>query len=165
MVVVPSSPSDMSLHMASTASTPENDPIDVSSLMEMDIVVFSIGTDEDDDTTIDADTTPSLRIGAVQENGSLGVLSAWTLEPAYDNSVELVVAEEDIVPGIDPTAGSVRIHRILPENVIGFGSRQVGGGKGPGNPHGEESELLYYVDRDALELVDVPVRPDLEILW
>ena len=151
--------------MASTASTPENDPIDVSSLMEMDIVVFSIGTDEDDDTTIDADTTPSLRIGAVQENGSLGVLSAWTLEPAYDNSVELVVAEEDIVPGIDPTAGSVRIHRILPENVIGFGSRQVGGGKGPGNPHGEESELLYYVDRDALELVDVPVRPDLEILW
>ena len=32
-----------------------------------------------------------------------------------------------------------------------FGLRQVGGGKGPGNPHGEESEFLYYIDRNVVE--------------
>ena len=34
---------------------------------------------------------------------------------------------------------------------MGFGSRQVRGGKGPGNPHGEEGELLYYIDRTIVE--------------
>ena len=37
------------------------------------------------------------------------------------------------------------------ESAVGFGSRQVGGGKGPGNPHGEEGELLYYIDRNVVE--------------
>ena len=32
-----------------------------------------------------------------------------------------------------------------------FGSRQVGGGKGSGNPHGEEGELLYYIDRNVVK--------------
>jgi hypothetical protein len=36
-------------------------------------------------------------------------------------------------------------------SAVGFGSRQVGGGKGPGNPHGEEGELLYYIDRKIVE--------------
>eukprot|EP00978_Attheya_sp_CCMP212_P029489 scaffold104902_cov50-Attheya_sp.AAC.2 len=58
---------------------------------------------------------------------------------------------------------------------------------GPGNPHGEESELLYYVDRRALRLEDhdddnddddtapselpkedrikIVLNPELEIFW
>ena len=50
-------------------------------------------------------------------------------------------------------------------DVVSYGSRQVGGGKGPGNPHGEESEMLYYVDEKDLEDLTFPVRPELEILW
>ena len=36
-----------------------------------------------------------------------------------------------------------------------------------GNPHGEESELLYFVEEDVIRDFDVEVRlnPDLEILW
>jgi hypothetical protein len=43
----------------------------------------------------------------------------------------------------------------------------VGGGKGPGNPHGEESELLYYIDNRVVEenSIDVVLKPELEILW
>lgn len=35
------------------------------------------------------------------------------------------------------------------------------------NPHGEESELLYYIDRKCVEeySMDTIVKPDLEILW
>jgi hypothetical protein len=39
------------------------------------------------------------------------------------------------------------IHSIVPQDALSYGSRQVGGGMGPGNPHGEESELLYYIDQ------------------
>lgn len=37
--------------------------------------------------------------------------------------------------------------------------------KGLGNPHGEESELLYYVDKDLLKDIKLKINPDLEILW
>jgi hypothetical protein len=72
-------------------------------------------------------------------------------------------------------------------SAVGFGSRQVGGGKGPGNPHGEEGELLYYIDRKIVEgeysvvstdrvegendndvelmKIDVVLNPRLEHLW
>lgn len=36
---------------------------------------------------------------------------------------------------------------------------------GPGNPHGEESELCYYVDQSALDNVSVVIKPELEIFW
>jgi hypothetical protein len=36
---------------------------------------------------------------------------------------------------------------------------------GPGNPHGEESELLYYVDSSILKDIEVTVKPELEIFW
>lgn len=38
-------------------------------------------------------------------------------------------------------------------------------GMGPGNPHGEESEMVYYVDQRVLEGVALTVRPELEIFW
>jgi len=78
------------------------------------------------------------RVGAIQENGRLTPLSVWSTEPAFGESLELLVDEDDMVPGLG--ADDVVIHSIIPEDSLSYGSRQVGGGKGPGNPHG-------YVDR------------------
>lgn len=102
-------------------------------------------------------------LGAVQGDGTIAPLSAWTSESAYGNSIEFVVDEHDRFPGL--TLENTIVIQVLDQGVIGYGSRQVGGGKGPGNPHGEESELLYYVDRYALNGIDFKVNPKLEILW
>lgn len=131
-----------------SASLESNDFV---SLVDMDIVLFSRNGGKKQE------------LGAIQGDGTLAPLSAWTLEPAYDNTIEFVVDEELRFPGL--TATQVEIIKILDECVIGYGSRQVGGGKGPKNPHGEESELLYYVDRNALKNVDLVVNPGLEINW
>ena len=97
-------------------------------------------------------------------------VSAWSLESAFasgsSDSVEFLVDEEDRFPGL--TADDIVIVSVVDESLIGYGSRQVGGGKGPGNPHGEESELLYYIERSVIEgdhQVDVVIKPELEILW
>jgi hypothetical protein len=131
-----------------SASLESNDFV---SLVDMDIVLFSRNGGKKQE------------LGAIQGDGTLAPLSAWTLEPAYDNTIEFVVDEELRFPGL--TATQVEIIKILDERVIGYGSRQVGGGKGPKNPHGEESELLYYVDLNALKNVDLVVNPGLEINW
>mmetsp|Transcript_3850 Transcript_3850/g.6036 ORF Transcript_3850/g.6036 Transcript_3850/m.6036 type:complete len:173 (+) Transcript_3850:78-596(+) len=120
-------------------------------LMEMDIVLFSR---EEDDRT---------ELGAMQEDGTVAPLSAWTLEPAYGSSLEFVVDEENRFPGL--TGNDIKILSILDETMIGYGSRQVGGGKGPGNPHGEECETVYYVESEALDEVDLVVNPELLIDW
>lgn len=119
--------------------------------MEMDILVFS------------RQGSGAKELGAVQERGNIAPLSAWTTDHAYANSIEFVVAEEDMVPGLE--ISDIIIHSVLPESLIGYGSRQVGGGKGPGNPHGEESEITYYVDQSALEDVTITINPELEITW
>ena len=79
-----------------------------------------------------------LELGAVQENGNVAPLSTWTLDPSYtsssgDDILEFVVDEEDMYPGL--SSNEVIIHKRID---VDYGSRQVGGGKGPGNPHGEE---------------------------
>lgn len=122
---------------------------DESGLMEMDIVIFSrLGRDDNE-------------LGALQEDGRITPLAAWTDEPAYDSAMEFVVDEEDMFPGFTPE--NSKIISVLPESVIAYGSRQVGGGKGPKNPHGEESELLYYVDEEALDGVAIVLRPELDV--
>lgn len=89
-------------------------------------------------------------------------MSAWSADPAFGDSVELLVDEEDR-PGL--TGDQIIVHSIIPEESLSYGSRQVGGGKGPGNPHGEESEQLYYVDQSMLGDIELKINPDLEILW
>jgi hypothetical protein len=102
-------------------------------------------------------------LGAVQEDGTIAPLSAWTLEPAYDDMVELVVDEELRFPGLLPS--DVEEVHVIEENFISYGSRQLGGGKGPRNPHGEESELLYYVKHSEISSTLFQINPDLEIKW
>mmetsp|Transcript_59964 Transcript_59964/g.89042 ORF Transcript_59964/g.89042 Transcript_59964/m.89042 type:complete len:236 (+) Transcript_59964:158-865(+) len=146
----------------------EGGGLDFDSLMVMDIVLFSRKKNSDPEN--------ALELGAIQEDGTLAPISAWTLESAFSESsgsdaIEFLVDEEDRFPGL--TSDDVIIHTLLDESLISYGSRQVGGGKGPGNPHGEESELLYYVDRSVIEeeaqegvsKVKVVINPELEILW
>ena len=102
-------------------------------------------------------------LGAVQDDGRITTLSVWTLEPAFANSLEFLVDEDDMLPGFQ--LDQIEIHAIVPQHLLSYGSRQVGGGMGPGNPHGEESELLYYVDRSLLNEIEVMVKPELEIFW
>lgn len=138
-----------------TSRISASDGIDPETLMEMDVVLFSLKTKPGE-----------MRLGAIQEDGTLSPLSSWTTECAFGNFIEFLVAEED--RWLDEmNTENVIIHSLLDENVISYGSRQVGGGKGPGNPHGEESELLYYVDQELLrkESVGIAVKPELEILW
>ena len=132
-----------------------NDGVDFDSLMDMDIVLFSRRRN---------DSAPAVvELGAIQQDGTLAPLSAWTEEFAFADSIEFVVDEEDRFPGL--TASDVKIIKVLDESVIGYGSRQVGGGMGPSNPHGEESELCYYVDTSVLSDAQVVVKPELEIFW
>jgi len=119
--------------------------------MDMDVVVYSLKESSE------------RQLGAMQEDGTLSPLSVWSEEPAFGTSLEFLVDEEDRFPGL--TNNDIVVHSIIPQDALGYGSRQVGGGKGPGNPHGEESELLYYVEEDKLEGISLAVKPELEITW
>lgn len=153
--------------------------VDFNSLMVMDVVLFRRKSN-------DATTNTKLEMGAVQENGNVAPLSTWTLESAYTSAtndmMEFVVDEEDLFPGL--SSNEIDVLKVFDGDDMSYGSRQVGGGKGPGNPHGEESELLYYLDRGVVEgiycyegtdgedndevtelSIDVVVNPDLEHLW
>jgi hypothetical protein len=140
------------LHHSKLDSSSE---IDFDSLLVMDVVIYR------DESTGTSTGTPKL--GAMQEDGTIAPLSAWTTESAFGDSIEFVVDEEQRFPGL--TSERAKVIQVLAEGAIGYGSRQVGGGKGPGNPHGEESELLYYVDRRVLDGIEFEVNPNLEILW
>lgn len=157
-----------------TSDNGDSKIISLEDLFVMDVVVFARRTTGAGES---GDRRGPLELGAIQENGNVAPLSAWTLEGAYsgigsgvDDVVEFVVDEDDMYPGL--TDEEVEILSVLGGDVLGYGSRQVGGGKGPGNPHGEESELLYYIDRSVLEgerederEVRVVINPDLEVLW
>jgi hypothetical protein len=104
-------------------------------------------------------------LGAVQQDGRITLLSAWTHDPAFDSYVETLVDEEDLLPGYRVEDGVIRIHAVVPEHLLSYGSRQVNGGMGPGNPHGEESEMLYYIHQSIVDGVELEVKPRLEIFW
>ncbi|KAK1741571.1 hypothetical protein QTG54_008049 [Skeletonema marinoi] len=163
---------DWRLKDATTTTTilSADEPVDFTDLMVMDVVLFQ---------RRNTNSPTSIELGSVQENGNIAPLSTWTLESAYTSAIndmmEFVVDEEDLFPGM--TSEEINVLSVLDGDVVGYGSRQVGGGKGPGNPHGEESEIIYYVDRAVVEGVystgvddevlniDVVVNSNLEHLW
>lgn len=164
-----------------------DDQTDFQTLMIMDVVLFlrRDATSQPPQALNDSSSGGSSRIlelGAVQENGNVAPLSTWTLDSAYTSAtndmLEFVVDDSDAFPGL--TSNDIRVLAVLDGSVMSYGSRQVGGGKGPGNPHGEESELIYYIERDVVEKkyigilsphevielsVNVIVNPKLEHLW
>lgn len=131
--------------------------IDPNTLMDMDIIIYQIKDDPDKKSYI----------GAIQEDMTLAPLSAWTTEPAFGTYIEFVVDEEDRWRKELELENIIVIDALLDDNLFSYGSRQVGGGKGLGNPHGEESELLYYIEQKVLEQesIEIPIKPELEILW
>jgi len=157
---------------SSTSEAETRGGLSIGSLMEMDIVAYTKRwRDSGSENIVDSEVR---EIGAIQEDGSLAPLCAWTLESAFapksgedpstSGSLEFLVNDE-INRYFDTE--DIVINKLVPTDFVGYGSRQVGGGKGPGNPHGEESEMLYYVDRGFLEdmKVKITLRPELEILW
>lgn len=136
----------------STSSSSIGSDITLESLIDMDVVIYSQTNDE----------SATKLLGAVQEDGSLAPLSAWTNEPAFGQSIELLVDEED---RFSLDAKNIQLHYLLQESELSYGSRQCH--RGLGNPHGEESELLYYVEQSVLDKfeIQVPIKPHLEILW
>jgi hypothetical protein len=141
----------------------------------MDVVVFRLkpnrsienlrqSNSSDDDTRHSSNVNNDNKsfLGAIQENGRIALLSVWTDEPVFGQSLEFVVDEVDLQ---GYSMEEVLVESVIPQTSLSYGSRQVGGGKGPGNPHGEESEILYYVEQPQLEGIEILVRPHLEILW
>ncbi len=134
------------------STTSSEGEVVLDSLIDMDVVIYS-NKDDESETKL---------LGALQEDGSLAPLSAWTTEPAFGKSIEFLVDEED---RFSLDTKEVRLHYLLQESELSYGSRQCH--RGLGNPHGEESELLYYVEQSIIDKFDVkvPLKPDLEILW
>jgi hypothetical protein len=133
-----------------------DEEIDFQSLLVMDVVLFQRRVTNDDESCSSNNNNNNLllELGAVQENGNVAPLSTWTLDSAFTTSnnnemMQFVVDDKDIFPGL--STQEVQVWKVLDGSVISYGSRQVGGGKGPGNPHGEESELIYYIDRNVVE--------------
>ena len=139
-------------------------PNDELDLMVMDVVIY-----EQD----------SMQLGAVQENGNIAPLSTWTMESTYETDsndmIAFVVDEDDVFPGLVPS--EIKILKLLEgDDILSYGSRQVGGGQGLGNPHGEESEIVYYLDRSVVEgqyfktnesdlKISINLNEELEHLW
>lgn len=150
--------------------------VKMTELNDMDVVVYSVVDDE----------TKKLCLGALQEDGVLSPLSAWTDEPAFGDSVEFLVDEVDrfslaqqtkdqreidenngVDSGDDVNStknNTIRIHHLLSEEELSYGARQCP--RGVHNPHGEESELLYYIDQQLINRLQIPVdlKPELETL-
>jgi hypothetical protein len=131
--------------------------IDFDSLMEMDVVVYSVASEQQKE----GDSARKY-LGALEEDGTVCPLSVWSVDPAFDSFLEFLVAEDDR-PGLQ--GDQVLLHSLIDPTELSYGSRQVGGGMGPSNPHGEESELLYYVNQDVVQDIEFMIKPDLEIFW
>jgi hypothetical protein len=140
--------------------------ITLETLVNMDVVIYSFLPSEEDknDRNSRQTTKTTLRFAAMQEDGVLSPLSAWTKEPAFGTSIELLVDEADRFV-LARSMDKIQLHHLLSEQELSYGSRQCH--RGVGNPHGEESELLYYVEQDVIHRfqVTVDIKPDLEILW
>lgn len=139
-----------------TTATAANAIPEMDKLINMDVVIYSVKDDND----------AKLKFGAMQEDGALSPLSAWTTEPAFGDSIEFLVDEADRFALVDAMKDDkIQLHHLLSEDEMSYGSRQCH--RGVGNPHGEESELLYYVEQDVIDKFDVEIviKPDLEILW
>jgi hypothetical protein len=156
--------------------------IDWDALLPMDVVLYTPslsanksfretrGDPVDTHTNMGTTGPDQVYVGAMQEDGQLVPLSVWKTEPVFDSYLEFLLDDEDLYGSHGsetlPTPTSCRIVSFVPPDAISYGSRQVGGGKGPGNPHGEESERLYYVDQSVLPSnVRLLVKPHLEITW
>ena len=91
-------------------------------------------------------------IGVILADGRIQPLCVWELparEFLWDDEQEHVNSERVVA----------RVDGVFCEQ------RKVGGGLGPTNPHGEESEDVYLIYKPLDPTVFVPVRPEREVFW
>jgi hypothetical protein len=95
-----------------------------------------------------------LGVGCVYD-GSILPLCKWSADSddfLYDEDVETIALSEAV--------------RTLDMNRVWHSNRLVGGGIGPGNPHGEESEDCWSLaDVQLSEDTRIVVRPEREVWW
>jgi len=127
---------------------------------DRDVVVFSVGEGV-------------RQLGAVGLNNrgdtSIFTLCCWrpiAIGETDEIGVEFLESEEEDPILLDDDVNNLIVHKILSNDDVILGSRQVGGGMGPGNPHGEESENTYTISPSILPPnIKIVVRPELEIFW
>ena len=93
-------------------------------------------------------------LGVVLEDGSIQPLCIWQA-----GSTEFVWDED-----LDPVASS-RVLSVIDMDQVFQSTRQVGGGMGPLNPHGEESEDVFIIDTALAPSTRIVLREDREIFW
>jgi len=99
------------------------------------------------------ETASAVELGVIRD-GCLQPLCCWQ----EADPVELVWDEDE-----EPLETVHTVHHAVdafPQQ------RLIDGGLGPNNPHGEESEDVYFVDRSGLsEWTVVALREDREVWW
>jgi hypothetical protein len=177
-------------------SSSNNDDVKIDDLIDMDVVIYSlVDYDDDNNNNNNNNNNNKLYFGAMQEDGIISPLSVWSTEPVYGESIEFLVDEADrfslqqkqfTSESTTSTSKSttIRIHHLLTEAEVSYSNRQCQ--RGVGNPHGEESELLYYIPQNVIDqynspnpnqsdpkdpqsqtqqMLHISIKPDLEILW
>ena len=100
------------------------------------------------------DDGSKLGLGAVLSSGMIQPLCVWSedgKEFVWDERVEPFPPDDRVVRVVDDVWPSTRL---------------VDGGLGPRNPHGEESEEVYHIERDALSKdTIVAVDTEREVWW
>merc|ERR1712185_455049 len=91
----------------------------------------------------------TLRLGSIDDREMVVPLCTWSTQhhavlssPSAASStedIELVWDESDDAAEEVPLADVSVVH-VLDYGIVDVGARQVGGGQGVGNPHGEHSE-------------------------
>lgn len=117
----------------------------VDDLVECDVVEYSLSAAEGGDRGL----------ACVLRDGRLQPLCTWAVD-----GEEFVWDEE-----LSPVPRSHALAYVEPAPFLS--TRLVDGGIGPNNPHGEESEEVYIIDRAAAisDGVVVVHRPDREVWW
>lgn len=95
-----------------TNTSDETTEIPLESLNDMDVVIYS---------HLEDGGRSKRYFGAMQEDGILSPLSAWSMEPAFGTSVELLVDEEDRF-ALD--TNKIKIEQLLDQSQLSYGSRQ-----------------------------------------
>ena len=187
------------------SSNNNDDDVKIDDLIDMDVVIYSLvenNQNNDDDSSSSNNNNDSNRLyfGAMQEDGIISPLSVWSTEPVFGESLEFLVDEEDrfslqqkqftsdSITSTSTGGSTIRIHHLLTEAEVSYSNRQCQ--RGVGNPHGEESELLYYIPQHVIDqynnspnptnqsddpqnpptessqqMLHISINPDLEILW
>ena len=190
------------LTLKTELSSNNNDDVKIDDLIDMDVVIYSLvenNHNNDDDSSSSNNNSNRLYFGAMQEDGIISPLSVWSTEPVFGESLEFLVDEEDrfslqqkqftsdSITSTSTAGSTIRIHHLLTEAEVSYSNRQCQ--RGVGNPHGEESELLYYIPQNVIDqynnsptpnqssdpqnpptesqqqMLHISIKPDLEILW